>query len=305
MDLSQLKRMVSGRILENEMMSKHTSYGIGGPVSAFIEPKSIKDIQLIKSFALRNNVNIYCIGSGSNLLVSDKGIDGLIINLEKHFKKSLFNNSKCYAESGIKLSKLVKDCIKNGLGGMETMIGIPGTLGGALVMNAGAFNQEISKYLCAVEIFNGKDVVEWTSSDDINFGYRSSSFKRDDIIISAEFKLNPMGKMEIERNRDDANSKRKSTQPLKCRSAGSVFKNPKDGDPAGYLIDEAGLKGKSVGGAKVSEVHANFFVNESNATANDMVQLIKLVRKTVKEKFSIYLELEIKTLGFYKGTFDA
>ena len=229
MDLSQLKRMVSGRILENEMMSNHTSYGIGGPVLAFIEPKSIKDLQLIKSFALRNKVNIYCIGSGSNLLVSDKGIDGFIVNLEKHFKKSLFNNNKCYAESGIKLSKLVKECIKNGLGGMETMIGIPGTLGGAFVMNAGAFNQEISKYLCAVEIFNGKDVVERKSSDEINFGYRSSSFKKDDIIISAEFQLKPMSKKEIERNRDDANYKRKSTQPLKYRSAGSVFKNPKDG----------------------------------------------------------------------------
>lgn len=305
MDLSQLKRMVRGRILENEMMSNHTSYGIGGPVTAFIEPKSIKDIQLIKSFALRNKVNIYCIGSGSNLLVSDVGIDGFIVNLEKHFKKSLFNNNKCYAESGIKLSKLVKECIKNGLGGMETMIGIPGTLGGALVMNAGAFNQEISKHLCAVEIFNGKDVVERTSSDDINFGYRSSSFKKGDIIISAEFQLNPLSKKEIERNRDDANSKRKSTQPLKFRSAGSVFKNPKDGDAAGFLIDKAGLKGKSVGGAKVSEIHANFFVNDSNASADDMVQLIKLVRESINEKYSTNLELEIKTLGFSEGTFDA
>ncbi len=305
MDLGQLKKMIEGKVLDNELMSKHTSYGIGGPALAFVEPKSIKDLQMIKSFALRNEVKIYCIGSGSNLLVSDAGINGLVINLEKYFKKILFNNNKCYAETGVKLSKLVKESIKHGLGGMETMIGIPGTLGGALVMNAGAFNQEISRYLTAVEIFNGKDTVERISSNDINFGYRTSSFKSTDIIIGAEFVLNPMDAEEIEKNRDIANNRRKSTQPLKFRSAGSVFKNPKQGQPAGYLIDKAGLKGKSIGGAKVSEIHANFIVNDADATAGDMVKLIEYIRKTIMEKHSIFLELEIKTLGFAEGTFDA
>lgn len=305
MDLGQLKRMINGRLLVNEMMSKHTSYGIGGPALAFIEPKSIKDLQMVRSFALRNNVKIYCIGSGSNLLVSDKGIDGFVINLEKHFKKLLFNKNKCYAEAGVKLSKLVKESIKNGLGGIETMIGIPGTLGGALVMNAGAFNQEISKYLYAVEIFNGNDVVERISASDMTFGYRTSSFKSGDIIIGAEFHLSAMDKKEMEKNRDKANTNRKSTQPLKFRSAGSVFKNPKNGDPAGYMIDKAGLKGKTIGGAKVSDIHANFIVNDTDATAEDMINLIKLVRSTINEKYSINLELEIKTLGFPKGTFNA
>lgn len=305
MDLDQLKRMINGRLIENEMMAKHTSYGIGGPAQAFIEPKSIKDLQMIKSFALRSDLNIYCIGSGSNLLVSHSGINGLVINLEKHFRKVLFNKNKCYAESGIKLSKLVKECIKHGLGGMETMIGIPGTLGGALVMNAGAYEQEISKYLTAVEIFNGNDVVERISSSDINFGYRTSSFKKKDIIISAEFNLQTAEKEELVKKKDSANNKRKSTQPLKYRSAGSVFKNPKNGDPAGYLIDQAGLKGYSIGGAKVSEIHANFIVNDKNATADDMVQLIKFIRKTIREKYSIELDLEIKTIGFAEGTFDA
>jgi len=305
MDLGQLKRMINGRLIENEMMANHTSYGIGGPARAFIEPKSIKDLQIIKSFALESNLDIFCLGSGSNLLVSNSGINGLVINLEKHFKKLLFNKNKCYAESGIKLSKLVKECIKNGLGGMETMIGIPGTLGGALVMNAGAYDQEISKYLTAVEIFNGNDVVERISSSDINFGYRTSSFKKTDIIIRAEFNLQPLEKEELIERKDTANEKRKSTQPLKYRSAGSVFKNPTNGDPAGYLIDQAGLKGFSIGGAKVSEIHANFIVNDKNATADDMVQLIKFVRKTIREKYSVELDLEIKTIGFAEGTFNA
>lgn len=305
MDLTQLKRMLNGRLFENEMMSKHTSFGIGGPALAFIEPKSIKDLQMIKSFALRNKVEIYCIGSGSNLLVSDNGINGFVINLEKHFKKLLFSNNTCYAEAGVKLSKLVLESIKRGLGGMETMIGIPGTLGGALVMNAGAFKQEISKYLNAVEIFNGNDTVERISSTDINFGYRASSFKKGDIIIGAEFHLSPMDKKEIEKNKNIADAKRKSTQPLKFRSAGSVFKNPTNGDPAGYMIDKAGLKGMTIGGAKVSDIHANFIINDSYATAKDMIKLIKLVRKTILEKYSINLELEIKTLGFPEGTFNA
>lgn len=305
MDLGLLKRMINGRLLENEMMANHTSYGIGGPALAFIEPKSIKDLQMIKSFALKAEQKIYCIGSGSNLLISKSGIDGLVINLEKHFKKLLFNRNKCYAESGIKLSKLVNECIKHGLGGMETMIGIPGTLGGALVMNAGAYNQEISKYLTAVEIFNGNDVVERISSSDINFGYRTSSFKKTDIIIGAEFDLQTADKEELLKKKDIANDNRKSTQPLKYRSAGSVFKNPVDGEPAGYLIDQAGLKGYTIGGAKVSEVHANFIVNENSATADDMVQLIKYVRKTIRDKYTIELDLEIKTIGFDEGTFDA
>lgn len=305
MDLVQLKKMIEGKLYEDEMMSKHTSYGIGGPALAFIEPKSINDLQMIKSFALRNNTDIHCIGSGSNLLVSDDGINGIVINLEKYFKKILFNNGKCYAETGVKLSKLVKESIKHGLGGMETMIGIPGTLGGALVMNAGAYGQEISKYLTAIEIFNGKDIVERISSQDINFGYRTSSFNTTDIIIGAEFSLQPMESDKIERNKEQANDKRKSTQPLKYRSAGSVFKNPKDGDPAGYLIDQAGLKGKTIGGAKVSEIHANFIVNDADATAEDMIQLIKYIRKTILSKYSVYLELEIKTIGFAEGTFDA
>ena len=304
MDLNELKKMITGKIMENEPMANHTSYGIGGPALAFIKPKSIKDLQMIKSFAEKNQISVNCIGSGSNLLVSDKGINGFVITLEKSFKNILFDENRCYIGAGVKLSKLVKECIKRNLTGLETLIGIPGTLGGALIMNAGAFGNEISNYLISIELLNSKGVVEQISADKIEFGYRSSTFNKDDIILSAEFQLEETSEVEIQNNRDQANLSRKSTQPLKFRSAGSVFKNPKD-FAAGYLIDQAGLKGKSIGGAVVSDMHANFIINQDNAKADDVVQLIKLIRDTVLKKYSTTLDLEITTLGFPEGTFNA
>jgi len=304
MDLQELKEMITGKLIENESMKYHTSYGIGGPALAFIEPKSVKDLQIVKSFATKQQIPVYCVGGGSNLLVSDGGIDGLVISLEKSFKKTLFDENTCYAEAGVKLSKLVKECIKRNFKGFETLIGIPGTLGGALIMNAGAFGNEISRYLVTVDILKSKEVVEQKSADEIEFGYRSSTFNKNDILLSAEFLLEKSSEAEIQKNRDSANQQRKNTQPLKYRSAGSVFKNPKE-FAAGYLIDQAGLKGKSIGGATVSDLHANFIINQDNAKADDVVRLIKLIRKTVLKKYLINLELEITTLGFVEGTFSA
>ena len=304
MDLNQLKDMLNGNIMEDESMANHTSYGIGGAALAFIEPNSVNDLQLVKSFAEKYKVPLYCIGSGSNLLVSDKGVDGFVVSLEKSFKYISFDENRCHAAAGVKLSRLVKECIKQNLIGLETLVGIPGTLGGALIMNAGAFGNEISNYLTSIELLNRKGVVKKKSANEIEFKYRSSTFNKDDIILNAEFRLEKAPLAKIIKNRDMANTKRKSTQPLKSRSAGSVFKNPKDFS-AGYLIDQAGLKGKSIGGATVSDMHANFIINRTNAKADDVVQLIKIIRDTILIKYSIALELEITTLGFSEGTFDA
>jgi UDP-N-acetylmuramate dehydrogenase len=304
MDLGQLKDMLNGNIMEDESMANHTSYGIGGPALAIVEPNSVKDLQLVKSFAEKYEIPLYCIGGGSNLLVSDEGVDGFVVSLEKYFKNISFNDNKCHAEAGIKLSKLVKECIKQNLIGLETLIGIPGTLGGALVMNAGAFGNEISNYLMGIELLNSTGTVEQKSADEIEFTYRSSSFNKDDIILNAEFRLERASTPNIIKNRDEANFRRKSTQPLKFRSAGSIFKNPK-GFAAGYLIDQAGLKGKSIGDAMVSDIHANFIINQEKAKADDVVQLIKIIRDTIQKKYSIKLELEITTLGFPEGIFDA
>ena len=304
MDLNQLKKMITGNILEGEPMANHTTYGIGGPATAFIEPKSIKELQIIKSYSKEYNIPLYCIGGGSNLLVSDRGVNGLVVSLEKYFKNINFDKDKCYAEAGIKLSRLVKNCIKQNIIGFETLIGIPGTLGGALIMNAGAFGNEISTYLTCIELLNNKGVIEKKTADEIEFKYRSSTFNKDDIILSAEFRMENAPQNQIIKNRDDANHKRKNSQPLKFRSAGSVFKNP-EGFSAGYLIDQAGLKRKSIGGAMISDIHANFIINQENAKADDVVKLINIIRDTVLKKYSIALELEITTLGFSEGTFNA
>ena len=209
-----------------------------------------------------------------------------------------------YAESGVMLGRLVKECIKNNLTGLESLVGVPGTLGGALIMNAGAFGGEISNYLESVEIMKMNGEITAYKTSDIRFSYRNSSFKKNEFILMAKFILTNEDPDVIKKKKEIASSGRKTNQPLKYRSAGSVFKNPEK-FPAGYLIDQAGLKGTKIGGAEISNHHANFFVNNGNASADDITQLIKLAKKSVFEKFEIKLELEIKTIGIKPESLDA
>lgn len=296
-NFDELESLISGKIKKKEMMSKHTYYGIGGPAEAFIVPKDKDDLSKILCYAHRHKVPAYFIGSGSNLLVSDKGIQGLVLSPKRGFKQFKFNKSSLYAESGVMLTRIVKESIKRNLSGLESLIGVPGTLGGALVMNAGAFGGEISNYLRCVDIMNMKGQVISYHPDELDFAYRFSSFKEDEFIISANFILKNEDPKVILRNKANANKGRKSNQPLKFRSAGSVFKNPKN-FAAGYLIDKAGLKGTKIGDAEISTKHANFFINHGNASSKDILNLIKLAREKVREKFEINLELEIKLVGF-------
>ena len=296
-NFDELESLIGGKIKKKEMMSKHTYYGIGGPAEAFIVPKDKDDLSKILCYAYRHKVPAYFIGSGSNLLVSDKGIQGLVLSPKRGFKQFKFNKSSLYAESGVMLTRIVKESIKRNLSGLESLIGVPGTLGGALVMNAGAFGGEISNYLRCVDIMNMKGQVISYHPDELDFAYRFSSFKEDEFIISANFILKNEDPKVILRNKENANKGRKSNQPLKFRSAGSVFKNPKN-IAAGYLIDKAGLKGTKIGDAEISTKHANFFINHGNASSKDILNLIKLAREKVREKFEINLELEIKLVGF-------
>ncbi|MBH50314.1 MAG: UDP-N-acetylenolpyruvoylglucosamine reductase [Candidatus Marinimicrobia bacterium] len=299
-----ITNMINGVCLINEPMSKHTTYGIGGPCSYFIKPRDKKDLKTILKFANENSIKVYFVGSGSNLLVSDSGIDGIVISLDKVFKNIVFlTDTEIYAEAGAMLGKMVKLCIGKSLTGFESLIGVPGTLGGALIMNAGAFGGEISKCISYVDIIRMDGTEHQYKFQDIEFQYRSSSFSKDEILVGASFRLEKDSKENIQAKRYNASQGRKSTQPLRVRSAGSVFKNPKN-TAAGYLIDKAGLKGTASGGAVISSKHANFFVNSGNASSNDIVALIRLARKAVMKKFGIHLELEIKPLGFPKGTFD-
>jgi len=301
----ELEKMVSGTCLLNEPMSRHTSYGIGGPAGAYITPRDRGDLRRILHFADEQNIPIFFIGSGSNLLVADEGINGIVITLIKSFNKLEIKGCHIYAETGVMLGHMVKHCIKQKLTGLETMVGVPGTLGGALMMNAGAFGSEISNCLKNVDVMTLTGEIKQYSVKDIDFNYRHSSFKKNEIIMSANFVLKKATKQEIMNKRAKASAGRKETQPLRFRSAGSLFKNPKKDVAAGYLIDKAGLKGTHRGDAEISEKHANFFVNHGKANAEDVVFLIRLARKTVEKKFGINLELEVKTLGFKPGIFES
>ena len=298
--LSKIKNISKGIVLDNELMSKHTSYGIGGKVLAYIKPfdkyELIKIIKLIK----KNNSKFYFVGSGSNLLVNDKKINAYIITPSKTLKLLDIDDNIITAESGVMLGKIVKESIKNNLTGLEGLVGVPGTLGGALMMNAGAWGAEISNYLLSVDVILNNGEIKTLYPNDIEFGYRNSSFSSNEFILSAKFKLKKANRVIINKRKQIASKGRIRNQPLKFRSAGSVFKNPHKKLAAGLLIDKVGLKGTRYGDAEISNHHANFFINHGNARASDIAKLIKISRKKVYEKFGIMLELEIKTIGFKK-----
>lgn len=293
----ELESIVSGTVLFDEPMSKHTSYGIGGPVQAYIIPNDKKDLKSILKYSKQERISTYFVGSGSNLLVSDKGIDGIVITLGKSFKKLKINKNEVFAETGVMLGKMVKECSKKNLSGLESLIGVPGTLGGALIMNAGAFGGEISNYLQNVTVINMSGNEKKYDQSEIDFDYRSSSFTDAEILINANFKFLESSTEAVTKNKLKASGGRKASQPLRFRSAGSVFKNPKEG-PAGYFIDKAGLKGERSGDAEISSIHANFFINHGSATAKDIISLINMAKDKVSKEFGVMLELEIKTLGF-------
>ena len=292
---SDLKKIGSDYII-NEPMSKHTTFGIGGPVDFLILPLDNSQIPaIIKSINL-NKINFIFLGSGSNILVSDKGIKGAVISLKKSSKNIIFEDSTVLVDSGVMLSALVQEIHKKNITGFETLMGVPGTLGGALVMNAGAFGSEISNNLIFVETINILGQKKRYNVDEIDFEYRKSNFPKNEIITNALFNCKKGLKSNIIDKRDIASKQRKTTQPLAYRSAGSIFKNPKE-NAAGYLIDKAGLKGLQIGGAKISEKHANFIVNLGNAKSADVLELIDIIKNKIYQMYKIKLELEIKILG--------
>ena len=295
----ELKSIVNGTILFDEPMSKHTSYGIGGPARAYITPNDKEDLKSILRYSKQEKISTYFVGSGSNLLVSDEGIDGIVITLGRSFKKLKINKNEVFAETGVMLGKMVKECTKKNLSGLESLIGVPGTLGGALIMNAGAFGGEISNYLDNVTVITMSGNEKKYNKNDIDFNYRNSSFTDTEILINANFKFLKSSTETVTKNKLKASGGRKASQPLRFRSAGSVFKNPKEG-AAGYFLDKAGLKGVRSGDAEISNIHANFFVNHGSATASDIMSLINMARNKVSRQFGVMLELEIKTLGFSK-----
>ena len=295
--MNEINNETASLCLMNESLKKHTTYGIGGPADLMIFPKSKQDLIKVIEIINENKIQLTILGSGSNVLVSDNGIRGAVISLKNSLKQIEVDENILYAECGTMLGKIVKHAVKNNLIGLENLNGVPGTLGGALIMNAGAWGGEISENLIHVEVINSKSEIQKIQKKDLNFSYRQSSFNKDDILLSAKFNLKKADKDIIKENFIEAQSGRKKSQPLNKRSAGSLFKNPKN-NSAGKLLDEAGLKGFSIGDAKISEKHANFFINDGDATSKDMLMLIKKAHKEVKDKFNINLSLEVKLMGF-------
>jgi len=248
--------------------------------------------------AKKSNLPFFILGGGSNILVSDKGYNGLVIKIKN--QKSKIKNNRILAEAGLALNRLVELSLKNNLTGMEWAVGIPGTIGGAIYGNAGAFKKSMKDLIKEVEVFDTKDEkIKIFKNKDCKFGYRDSIFKKKKnlIILSASLQLKKGKKMKIKEKIKRYLNYRKETQPLNFPSAGSIFKNPKN-FYAGFLIEKCGLKGKRIGNAKISEKHANFIVNLGNGKAKDVKKLIKLIKKKVKNKFKIELEEEIQYLSF-------
>lgn len=294
--ISDLNRNLA--IWHDEPMSKHTSFKIGGNADIFITVNSIND--LIKTIELLNKLNIpfFILGNGSNLLVSDNGIRGAVIKLSGEFLEiKLVDENIIECGAGVLVSKLCSVAQKNGLSGLEFAYGIPGTIGGAVFMNAGAYGGEIkdiiysAKSLTFLGEFVNRDTYE------MDFSYRKSIFRKvDEIILSAQFKLKKDDKLHIKEKMTEFISKRKEKQPLNYPNAGSIFKRPV-GNYAGTLIQNCGLKGKKIGGAMVSTKHSGFIINTGNATCKDVVDLINHIKATVFEKTEIMLESEVEVVG--------
>ncbi|MBI65545.1 MAG: UDP-N-acetylenolpyruvoylglucosamine reductase [Candidatus Marinimicrobia bacterium] len=283
--------------LNNESMKKHTTFGIGGIAEIIIFPNDEVEIIELMKLIKKYNIKYYLLGSGSNVLISDEKISGIIISLKKSLKTIEFDNDNVTVGSGVMLGTLVKQLNSRNITGYEGLVGVPGTVGGALIMNAGAFGAEISNNFISAKTVNENGEIKNYDKEQISFSYRKSSFPKNEILIKSTFKCIKGSPEKINIKKTKTSKDRKDKQPLTYRSAGSVFKNPKGEFSAGYLIDKTGLKGKKIGNAQISEKHANFIINLGDAKSKDVMQLIKIIKIEVYNKFKINLELEIKLIG--------
>ena len=290
-----IKCIPKEKILRNEIMSKHTSFKVGGPVDLFITVETIEQLKDTIKILKHQNIEYKVIGNGSNLLVKDEGYRGAII--KPSFNSIEIKEDIVEVGAGVKNGMLAQKLLQKELTGFEFAAGIPGTIGGAMVMNAGAHGREMKDIVDAVTYYNCEnDEIETIKKEECNFEYRNSKFKNSNvIIIKAILKLQKANSIEIKQKMDEYKQFRIEKQPIEYPSAGSTFKRGADFITA-KLIDEAGLKGYTVGGAQVSEKHAGFIINKNNATATDIINLIEEVQKIVYEKFNKKIELEIEII---------
>ena len=284
-------------VLINEPMSRHTTFRIGGVADYFLTPETTEQIIELLNIIRKADMPCFILGNGSNLLVGDKGIRGAVINLYKKMENVEVCGDRVIAQCGALLSKTASVAMKAELTGIEFASGIPGTVGGAVYMNAGAYGPELKDIIDTVKYIDSDLMVKEISGSDKGFGYRKSPFTNSErVILECTFKLQKGDINEIRELTRDLTQRRVTKQPLDKPSAGSVFKRP-EGYFAGALIEDANLKGFSIGGAQVSEKHAGFIINTGNATARDVLELIEYIKETVLQRSGVELEPEIKTVG--------
>ena len=286
-----------GRVLFDVSMKDYTSLKIGGSADVMAFPKDAADLRELVKFASSKKFPVFYLGGGTNLLVRDGGIRGIVVNLNEGMQDISFaDETGVVAGSGVRLKELLKECAHKGLGGLEFTAGIPGVLGGAVYMNAGCFGSEMKDVVEGVEIVDVKGKKGFLSNTEMGFAYRASKLPDKAVIVRVHLKLTKKAPKEIEEEIKELRAKRKKGAPVVGSNAGSIFKNPEE-EAAGKLIEEAGLKGAVSGGAEISSVHANYIVNKGNASATDVLNLMAMIRDKVYSTRGVMLEPEIKVIG--------
>ncbi len=295
--VDKLKEIVKGEVLINEYMSRHTSFRIGGPAEIFCKPKDEEDLHNILQWAKKNKMPITVIGNGTNLLVSDDGVEGVVLQISREFSGVNFDGNEVLVKGGHTVNNLIDTALKRNLGGIEFAWGIPGTVGGSVAMNAGTNSHSLSTFIKYVRVmdYNGKQYK--MRHDDLKFDYRYSILQEEPLILlDVLFELDSISEEEGRKNIKEAEDKRKGRQPTQYPCAGSIFKNPPT-TYAGKVLDEVRCKGMRQGDAMISELHANFIINLGRATAKDVLTLIRKAQERVYKEKDLILELEIKLIG--------
>ncbi len=286
------------KIKYNEPMSKHTTSNIGGIADVLVIPESVDDITKVISYARCNNIKVTVIGNGSKIIVSDEGIEGIVIKISSKMSEVRIENDYVYAEAGATMPYVAIKAKQASLSGFEFACGIPGTIGGGVKMNAGAYGSEIKNVLVSCQYLDDELNIIKKNCDELGFGYRDSIFIHNPnyVILTALFKLEKKDEHEIEENMNKNIEARKSKQPLEYPNAGSTFRRP-EGYFVGKLIEDAGLRGYQIGDAQISEKHTGFIVNKGNATCSDVKKLVEYTQSVIKDKFNVDLKPEIEFLG--------
>jgi UDP-N-acetylmuramate dehydrogenase len=288
--------LIKGRVLFDAPMRQFTSIKVGGPADCLLFPKDWGELRKVVQHARRKSIPILILGKGTNLIVRDKGIRGWVISLTQGMKEFQVKGDVVEAEAGLPLQRLVQFSSQKGLGGLEPFFGIPGTVGGGLAMNAGAWGVELKDILLSLTLMNKNGEVVERPRQKLKFGYRRSALPPHWIILKGRFQLRKERKEEILERIASYWERRKKAQPLDYPSAGSIFKNPSEG-PAGKWIEEAGLKGFRLGQAMVSDRHANFIINLGKATAQEVIDLMEWIERKIYEKKGLSLEREVRVVG--------